>query len=722
MKLLRMSATFGKLEQQTLTLHEGLNLITLPNEAGKSTWAEFLLAMLYGVDTAERERAGVLPIKAKYQPWSGKPMSGSIELEHEGARITLTRTSTARAPLGVFSAVYTDSGLPVAGMTAQNCGELLLGVPKSVYQRSAFVRQAGLGLTPDPSLEARLSALVTTGDETVSFSEVDRRLQVWQNRIRHNKTGLIPEHERALAQTQLALDTLAEERARDLSLHAQLQTLQSQRQQAQLELEALRALDTQQKKQQLYEAKRAAMQAANRENAAAAVCARLPDEQTLQALAREAQRLSGMPEPTPPAAAPEKPACPAAFLGVDEAQLMDKAQRDMREFDRLSAKKYRPAALFFALAALFAALSAGSWLWLQTLFVPMVFALAGVGSLLLALLHRAHNVAREQELSQAQQLLQLYENHSRDEFSAYAADYREALRVWSDACSHAAQQREQYAQQTQLRAEQAASLLGSVRMFAQAESVQAAQAAISNALSSYGAYHEAQIATQQANARHGALVQAYGALEELPIPESVETPTCTQAQAEAALARTQALCMSVQSQLDQSRGRLEQLGSEAELNAKKQAIEQQLEQLELRQQALTLARQTLERANTTLLERFSPRLVQEASAIFSALTDGRYARVQIDRQMNLAAGGQDDVLRRLLSLSHGAADGLYLSVRLAICRLLLPDSAPIVLDDALSMLDDQRLALALRLLQQEAQHRQVLLFTCQGREQALLAP
>ena len=39
-----------------------------------------------------------------------------------------------------------------------------------------------------------------------------------------------------------------------------------------------------------------------------------------------------------------------------------------------------------------------------------------------------------------------------------------------------------------------------------------------------------------------------------------------------------------------------------------------------------------------------------------------------------------------------------------------------VLDDALAMLDDTRLRLALQLLQQEADSRQILLFTCQSRE------
>ena len=37
MKIKRMTATFGALEGATLNLEEGLNLLQLPNEGGKST-------------------------------------------------------------------------------------------------------------------------------------------------------------------------------------------------------------------------------------------------------------------------------------------------------------------------------------------------------------------------------------------------------------------------------------------------------------------------------------------------------------------------------------------------------------------------------------------------------------------------------------------------------------------------------------------------------------
>lgn len=719
MKLLRMTATFGKLSQQTLTLTDGLNVLQMPNEAGKSTWAEFLLAMLYGVDTSEREKAGVLPVKTKFQPWSGKAMEGCIELLHEGQSITITRTSTARAPLSVFSAVYTQSGLPVEGMTGANCGELLLGVPKSVYQRSAFVRQAGLGLTPDAGLEARLAALVTTGDETVNYAAADKRLQGWQNRVRHNKTGLIPDCEQALAQTEQMLTALKAEHEKNLSLREQLQQLQTRQEEARAALADAQAMEVQQKKQQLYDAKRAAMQAANRENAAAAVCARLPREETLHELLADAQTLLSAPKPEAPPKAPEKPHCPQAFVGVDEDDLMECAQRDMRQFDRLTARKHRPSALFWVFTALFVCAAAAGGALTQNPLLALGCVVLAMGSAAVALLYEEQNKKREAELDQAQALLVRYDLQSRDEFAVAAADYRQTLQAWHAACEKADEQARIRAAHARQLAEQTAALLGSVRMFAQAEDAASAQTAIAEALRAYGAYHEAQSAVQQANARYAALLQAFGDLPELPVPSGTDA-VLSKDQAEAALRTAQELCMQVRSQLDQSRGRLEQFGSEAELAARQQELAQQLADLQTRKAALELARTVLTQANTTLTARFSPRLVREASAIFEELTDGRYARVQIDRQMNLQAGQPDEAMRRLLSLSGGTADGLYLAVRLAICHLLLPPDAPLVLDDALVMFDDTRLKRALTVLQREAEDRQILLFTCNSAERRAL--
>jgi len=58
MKIKSMTATFGKLDKAHLDFGEGLNLIHAPNEGGKSTWAAFWKAMLYGIDTRDRDKKG----------------------------------------------------------------------------------------------------------------------------------------------------------------------------------------------------------------------------------------------------------------------------------------------------------------------------------------------------------------------------------------------------------------------------------------------------------------------------------------------------------------------------------------------------------------------------------------------------------------------------------------------------------------------------------------
>ena len=102
MRIYRMRATFGKLEDQTLSFDQGLHVIHAPNEWGKSTWCAFLIAMLYGIDTRERSRQGVLADKTRYAPWSGSPMSGRIDLCWKGRDITIERATRGRTVFGEF--------------------------------------------------------------------------------------------------------------------------------------------------------------------------------------------------------------------------------------------------------------------------------------------------------------------------------------------------------------------------------------------------------------------------------------------------------------------------------------------------------------------------------------------------------------------------------------------------------------------------------------------
>lgn len=241
MTILTMTATFGGLENRTLTLKDGLNVLELPNEGGKSTWCAFIRAMFYGVETRKgRENSE----KNRYTPWSGSPMSGTMDLLWQGKTITLRRFPKGASPFGGFQAVYTGTEEPVPGLTADNVGETLLGFGKEVFERTCFIGQGGVAFGPSAELEQRLAALASSGDEDVSYSATEATLRAWRNALRSNRAnGSIPQAQaqlagledtrrqmdelsRTVADCDRALERLAAEKAdaeADLARHAAAQ-------------------------------------------------------------------------------------------------------------------------------------------------------------------------------------------------------------------------------------------------------------------------------------------------------------------------------------------------------------------------------------------------------------------------------------------------------------------------------------------------------------------
>ena len=132
--------------------------------------------------------------------------------------------------------------------------------------------------------------------------------------------------------------------------------------------------------------------------------------------------------------------------------------------------------------------------------------------------------------------------------------------------------------------------------------------------------------------------------------------------------------------------------------------------------ALTIAQETLAQARAELQRRFAPRIAKRAQELLSAMTGGRYRSLIMGEDFSLQAGtGEEDTLRDSLWRSDGTVDQLYLALRLAVAEELTPE-APLILDDALVRFDDQRLKAAVKILEETGKNKQVICFTCQGRE------
>ena len=720
MKILRMTASFGALQSEELILKDGLNVITRPNEAGKSTWSAFLLAMLYGIDTSQRARTGVLPDKLRYRPWSGGRMEGRMEVEWNGRRIVLERTGTARAPMSVFRAYDAESGQSIGELNADNCGEMLTGAERSVFERSAFMRQAGLAISADTALDRRLSDLVTTGEETVSVPDTMKRLREMKNRIRHNRTGQIPALEQALEETDAAIEKIREAHRTDLRLREREQALSGRMAELERIDAALEAVELEKKLHQKQLAEQALSEAIRAEQTQKETLRALPAPQILQELGRQLAFAENTVLPPVPMGTPEKPDCPAVFSGLPEEQLLPKAQNDAKQCDRLLSGK--PALWQSWLAALALCIPAAVLLGKKSVWLLAAFGAAAL--VCAALLARAlvHNAHRRRDRAAAAALLQQYGAQERDGIVSFAAQYHSALLVWRQQAAQAQREREQYEQGRSEYEKRVARLIGSVRMFCpQAEELSDVRLALSEAQAQLDACEKAALETENARARLQMLEAALGDLTGLRVPEG-DWSGYDRAQVRTELTQTRMELSQLRSRLDLSRGRVEGFGDPAQLYAEKEALEKELAGQQMRYDALELAQSVLQKAGAELETRFAPQLSKQTGAIFAALTDRRYDRVLLGRDLQLEAGQSgESAMRRALSLSGGTADQLYLAVRLAICRLVLAEGAPLILDDALVMFDDARMELALQVLQEEAETRQILLFSCQKREETAMA-
>ena len=691
MILYSMTATFGKLEHQTLTLEPGLNIIHAPNEWGKSTWCAFLLAMLYGMDTKAKATRTTLPEKERYAPWSGSPMSGRIELNWNGRDITLERSTKGRVPLGSFRAYETESGLPVPELTAANCGAVLLGVERSVFQRAGFIRQADLPVTQDEDLRRRLNALVTTGDESGDAARLEKGLKDLKNRCRYNRSGLLPQ---AMEERQGLEDTLTE-----------LGELQNRLKQTEAELEenaALRqSLENHRAALAYARARRDAQRVTQGEETLAAAqakaaelearCSRLPAPEELEkrrsALWEHRQQLEQLPSLPPP---PQPPQIPEPFLGMSPAQALRQAREDGKRCRR---PLWSWGLLVLGLLCL---LGAGVLLYLQKS-IPGIAA-GGIGALSLIL-------GLAMSLAYGKRRRALYDRYGSREpegWEAMAQSYADEQEDYARRQREDAESRERLAARRHALKEAHRSLCGE-------KSLESCFAELEENRRLYERLESARLEKNRAARElEGLRAMAHSA----PAPAFPDERTESPEQTEALLRQLEKEDDHLRGRLGQYRGRMEALGREDALLTRLEQVSRRIRELERYDAALTLAQQTLVQAREELQRRFAPKITRGAQELLSALTLGRYDRLQLESDFSLLAGAQEEnVLRSARWRSDGTADQLYLALRLSVARELTPE-APLILDDAFVRFDEERLQAALAVLEDYARTHQVLVFTC----------
>ena len=713
MKIYSMTATFGKLENQTLTLQPGLNVISAPNEWGKTTWCAFLVNMLYGLETRVKTTKTTIADKDRYAPWSGSPMSGRIDLNWNGRDITIERWTKGRTPMGEFRAYETESGIAVPELTATTCGEMLLGVERSVFLRSGFVRLTDLPVTEDEALRRRLNALVTTGDESGAADDLAQKLRDLKNKCRSNRAnGLIPQAEAQKAELENKLYQLQQMQTQFVTAQQRLQQLQIELEQLENHKIALEYAAGEENNRRIADARDAARLAQLNLQELEKKSLDLPDRETadrkihrMQDLQQKQQQARADAQLLPPP--PRQPNAPPCFYGLTGEKALEQVRTDIAAYHTATAEKQKSFPMWLP-GSIAAVVGVILLILKQWIFAGLLLAAAVACIALFALRAYRQQQAGFAALTRQQGIASRYGGGAPEDWLAQASAYDRQCREYEQAL-------QQYDAQRQQAQDAIAHWDRTLEEATEGRGYAAAVARYSDALRHWEILAEER--------RRFADAQKY-AENMAAMAKTVEKPTApdeltySAAETNRMLEEKRREMRHLQQRLGQYQGMMETLGQEAQLRRDLAAVNARLERLGDTYAALELAQATLASATAQLQRRFAPRIAREAQDILSRLTGGRYDRLTLSQDMSLsAATGEETVLRAAQRRSEGTVDQIYLALRLAVSRELMPH-VPFVLDDALVRFDDARHAAAMEFLKEEAENRQIILFTCQSRETA----
>ena len=185
-------SSFGTLIDRDIGLSPGLNVLSGPNESGKTSAAMFIKFLFYGMPAV---RTGVGE-REKYVNWKTAEASGFAEIvcgDGGEYRIERALTDTSRGD-GKAQFRETVRVTDLRTGTPVNChpspGEYFFGVPEQVFVNTAFVRQL-TGVKPESEpLSRSVENIVCAADEGVNVKKALENIDKARIALLHkNRTG-----------------------------------------------------------------------------------------------------------------------------------------------------------------------------------------------------------------------------------------------------------------------------------------------------------------------------------------------------------------------------------------------------------------------------------------------------------------------------------------------------------------------------------------------------
>ncbi len=204
MKLLNCYiSSFGKLQDFSYDFSSGLNTIIEDNGWGKSTFATFIKAMFYGINSNKRSVAENERIK--YRPWnSTQKFGGNIVFEWAGKQYKIERffgTKDAEDTVRLFDAT---TGKEFAN--TENLGKRIFEIDEEGFLSTTYFSQKDFEIKSNSSLTAKFNAVCEVQDT----DKFDKALQKLEEKAKTYKyrgdKGLIADIKREIADVDYEIE------------------------------------------------------------------------------------------------------------------------------------------------------------------------------------------------------------------------------------------------------------------------------------------------------------------------------------------------------------------------------------------------------------------------------------------------------------------------------------------------------------------------------------
>lgn len=705
--------SFGKLKNAFLSLDSGINLMSAPNESGKSTLAAFIKFVFYGFTGARMQSVSDNERKL-YTPWDGEVSEGSITLTADGTRYTVHRRCLAS---GKDTVEVTNRATGRHELIGEVPGEVFFGVTEEVFARTLFFRQLTAPQSKDEILAERLRNIAISADEQVGTKKAVSELNAAKNELKSRMgNGLIPKAEKERDALEEAITASCDTRRDAEALNGEIEKRSKTLDTAEKKLKALKA---ERKNIEKY-ASFLKLQAINRlkleernareeYEAASAGLKKRDDGSFGELFAKNTEYVAECRDC--------ENASQALELATAERDALLNERRigiaEAKDAERVINGSRRISNVLFIIAAI--ALVAGVITTLaspETMGLGIIIAVAGVvlAAVGAVVLGKPAGIAREAGFESVAELKDAITRLPSLEKQLNDAEMR--VNALEDELG------ESKTRCAILKRELDSGINGYIELSdanysEQLQLILSLSAESGEKLAVWRAKKE-----ELDNASEGFDVKA---LEE-------EAEGATEPERERAkVDRELAFYTSQFEQLSELNRRDEltlatleaRSGDPALMIGKRDSLNARIDELNIKHRAYETAIAVIEESADYMKSMVAPRIGERADEYFTAATGGKYRGLEIDTRLSMSFG--DDMRRSCEYLSAGTRDSAYLSLRLALADMLFGGcGVPIILDDAFGRIDDNRLRMISGAINEAAKKHQIILLAHGDREAGAL--